>query len=109
VIRVSDLEQEFRTLQRSVEELIALLDEEEERFWISYLQRGLNQVAENRLSGATFILGCYGGSDTFSDFSIGERWRENDPIRFRNLNARLGHLRTRAFEAANAITARRSW
>jgi hypothetical protein len=92
-----------------VEELIALLDEEDERFWISYLRRGLRQVTENRLSGATFILGCYGGSDTFSDLAIGERWRQTDPIRFRNLNARLGHLRTQTFEAANAITSRRSW
>lgn len=107
--RLGDLEADFRNLQRSVEELIALLEEEDERFWVGYLQRGLTHVAENRLAGVTFILGCYGGSETFSDYCLGERWRDEDPIRFRNLNARLQHLRTKTFEAANAITARRSW
>ena len=106
---MSDLEAEFRMLERNVEELIALLQEEDERFWSSYLRRGLVQVAENRLSGVTFILGCYGGHETFSDFQLGERWREEEPLRHRNLNARLHGLRTAVFESANAITARRSW
>jgi hypothetical protein len=106
---VSDLELEFRTLERNVEELIALLQEEDERFWSGYLKRGLSQVVENRLSGATFILGCYGGHETFSDFRIGERWQESEPLRHQNLNARLNGLRTAVFESANAITARRSW
>ena len=106
---MSSLEEDFRQLANSVKELIALLEEAEERFWISYFRRGLKQVEENRLSGVTFILGCYGGVETFSDYTIGERWREVDPLRYRNLNARLGQLRTRTFEAANAITARRSW
>jgi len=106
---MGDLDRDFRDLERSVEQLIALLEEEDERFWISYLRRGLGQVADNRLSGVTFILGCYGGEDTFSDYSMGARWRTSDPLRFRNLNARLAQLRTETFEAANAITARRSW
>ncbi len=105
----SSLDEEFRSLEAQVRELISLLEEEEERFWISYFKRGLKQLEENRLSGATFILGCYGGVETFSDYTIGERWRQADPLRYRNLNARLGHLRTQTFEAANAITARRSW
>lgn len=106
---MGDLESEFRVLERNVEELIALLHEEDERFWSGYLKRGLVQVAENRLSGATFILGCYGGHETFSDFRIGERWQESDPLRHQNLNARLSGLRTTVFESANVITARRSW
>lgn len=106
---MGDLDQEFRTLERSVEELVALLQEEDETFWSSYLRRGLRQVGENRLSGVTFILGCYGGFETFSDFRLGERWQVEDPLRYRNLNSRLTQLRSRAFDAANVITARRSW
>lgn len=106
---MGDLDQEFRALERSVEELVALLQEEDETFWSECLRRGLRQLADNRLSGVTFILGCYGGVETFSDFHLGERWRVNDPLRYRNLNARLTLLRTRAFDAANVITARRSW
>ena len=106
---MGDLDQEFRTLERDVEELIALLQEEDETFWSNYLRRGLSQLSENRLSGVTFILGCYGGVETFSDFHLGERWQDEEPLRYRNLNARLNQLRTTVFEAANVITARRSW
>jgi hypothetical protein len=106
---VGDLDQEFRTLERSVGELIALLQEDDETFWSGFLRRGLRQLAENRLSGVTFILGCYGGFETFSDFRLGERWRDEDPLRYRNLNARLTALRTTVFDQANVITARRSW
>ena len=103
------LEQEFEHLGRSLEALIALLEEAGEPFWIPYLQRGLDNVRGRRLAGATAVLGCYGGEDTLSDLVIGRRWEESDALKFRNLNARLAHLRTQTFEAADAITSRRSW
>lgn len=106
---MSSLRAQFDELAASVRELIALLEEAEHGFWVSYLKRGLRQVDEQRLSGATFILGCYGGEHTFSDLTIGEALQDSQPLRYRNLNARLAHLRTRTFEAANAIAARRSW
>ncbi|MEZ5560960.1 MAG: hypothetical protein R3E86_20765 [Pseudomonadales bacterium] len=106
---MSLLEQQFDDLDDSVSQLIALLEEADERFWVPYLRRGLTQVRQHRLSGATFILGCYGGEDTFSDVVIGRAIAGADPLRFRNLNARLDHLRTRTFESANAITSRRAW
>jgi hypothetical protein len=40
---------------------------------------------------------------------IGRQWSTLDPLKFRNLNARLGELRTRTFESANVIASRRSW
>jgi len=106
---LSDLENEFATLAADVRELVGLLQEAEETFWSNTLARGLRQIDSRQLAGATYILGCYGGVDTFSDLVIGVRWTRSDPLRFRNLNARLGHLRTRTFESANAIAARRSW
>lgn len=106
---LSDLDREFTELGDNVAQLIGLLEESEDAFWIPYLRRGLSQVRENRLSGATFILGCYGGMETFSDLVIGRRFEHSDPLKFRNLNARLAHLRTRTFDSANAITSRRSW
>lgn len=106
---MSSLSAQFSELGAAVRELIALLEEAEHGFWVTYLKRGLRQVDENRLSGATFILGCYGGEHTFSDLVIGEQLETSEPLRYRNLNARLAHLRTRTFEAANAIAARRSW
>jgi hypothetical protein len=106
---VSDLDAQFQALGDSVSQLIGLLEESDDLFWVPYLKRGLIQIRQNRLSGATFILGCYGGEETFSDLVIGRRFERADPLRFRNLNARLSHLRTQTFEAANAITSRRSW
>lgn len=106
---MSALNEQFELLERALEELLALLEEADERFWVPYFRRGLGQVRERRLAGATFVLGCYGGVDTFSDAVIGAHWQTEDPLRFRNLNARLGELRTRVFETANAITARRAW
>jgi len=106
---VSELDRQFDQLGDSVARLIALLEESGDPFWIPYLQRGLAQVRQNRLSGATFILGCYGGAETFSDLVIGRRFERTDPLTFRNLNARLSHLRTLTFDCANAITSRRAW
>lgn len=106
---LSDLDREFSELGDNISQLIGLLEESEDPFWIPYLRRGLNQVRENRLSGVTFILGCYGGIETFSDLVIGKDFESSDPLKFRNLNARLAHLRTQTFESANAITSRRSW
>jgi hypothetical protein len=106
---MSDLDAQFETLARDVEELRDLLIEVDERFWSAYLDRGLALVRQRRLAGATFVLGCFGGTDTLSDLLIGREWQAGEPLRYRNLNARLGALRTRVFESANAITARRAW
>jgi hypothetical protein len=106
---MTTLQDQFDTLSDGLERLIGLLEEADERFWIPYLRRGQRQVDERKLGGATFVLGCYGGEDTFSDLVIGRHWETQDPLRFRNLNARLNVLRTEVFHAANAITSRRAW
>jgi len=106
---MSQLEIQFTILARDLTELIALLEEADETFWIPYLNRALRQVREHKLAGATFVLGCFGGEDTFSDLVIGRQWEATEPLRAANLNARLGTLRTRVFDSANAITARRAW
>ena len=106
---MSNLHDEFDHLEATLTQLIGLLEEADERFWSPTLARGLPRVASHHLAGATYVLGCYGGVDTFSDFTLGNDLREIDPIRHRNLNARLSHLRTETFKAAQAIAARRSW
>ncbi len=106
---MSTLDAQFQTLAALLQQLLALLEEVDENFWAPYLARGLQQVQQRHLAGATFVLGCYGGEDTFSDLVLCPQLAETDPLRFRNLNARLTQLRTDVFEAANAITARRAW
>lgn len=106
---MNDLEAEFAALAADVRELIGLLEEADEAFWCNMLARGLRQIEANQLAGATYVLGCYGGQDTFSDLVIGKRWARSEPLRYRNLNARLHHLRTRTFDSANVIASRRSW
>ena len=106
---MSPLQRDFDDLALRLRRLIALLEEGEDQFWVGYLRRGLTQVKAQRLCGATHVLGCYGGQDTFSDAVIGRRWEAAEPLRYRNLNARLGTLRTETFEAANVIASRRHW
>ncbi len=103
------LEQQFTDLHRVTSQLISLLDEADEKFWIRYLRRALPMIESHKLAGATHVLGCYGGVDTFSDLTIGDQWRESDPLRHRNLNARLMSQRTETFEAARRIASRESW
>lgn len=108
------LDDEFRELGAAVRELIGLLEEvaaveSVDSFWLPYLRRGLRMIDENKLAGATAVLGCFGGEDTFSDLVIGRSLEQVEPLKFRNLNARLGVLRTRTYETASAIASRRSW
>lgn len=100
---------EFETLASALNRLMALLEECDEQFWLPYLKRGLRDVQDRKLAGATSVLGCYGGQDTLSDLCIGAVHREQDPLRYRNLNARLSELRTEVFQAADQIASRRSW
>jgi hypothetical protein len=103
------LNAEFNRLEEHLNRLIALLDEDGETFWSGYLRRGLAQVKAHRLSGATFVLGCFGGQDTFSDLTLGEQWASEEPLRVKNLNERLTHLRTEVFQSANNIASRKLW
>ena len=100
------LNKEFNDLAQALRQLISLLDEHEERFWRGYLERGLPQVERGHLSGATFVLGCFGGMDTFSDFQLDA---SGDDLAHRNANARLTHLRNTVFESASAIASRKHW
>ena len=88
---------------------MGLLNEADERFWVMCMQRALPKIDDHELAGATLVLGCYGGMETFSDLVLCKDMIDSDPIRYRNLNARLDHLRTKTFEAARCIAARQTW
>ena len=106
---MTTLTDQFEDLSRQLRQLISLLEECDDRFWIAFLERGLHMVDRHHLSGATFVLGCYGGQDTFSDVVIGRQWEENQPLQFKNANARLSALRDDVFTTASAIASRRHW
>ena len=106
---MTTLNQQFIDLSNITRELIGLLVETDEKFWLTVLRKAIVKVDAHELAGATLILGCYGGIDTFSDLIIGTALEEQDPLAFRNLNARLDHLRTKTFEAARSIAARQTW
>jgi hypothetical protein len=106
---MTTLNQQFIDLSNTTRELIGLLVETDEKFWLMVLRRAVARVDAHELAGATLILGCYGGTDTFSDLIIGKSIETEDPLSFRNLNARLDHLRTQTFEAARCIAARQTW
>ena len=103
------LTQEFEQLGQHTEALIELLEEVGDPLWPRYFKRGLAMIRERRLAGATYILGCYGGHETFSDLTIGAEWLPDHPLKYEALNARLGRLRTAAFESASLIASRKLW
>lgn len=103
------LNQQFIDLGNATRELIGLLTEANESFWVMCMQRALPKIENHELAGATLVLGCYGGMDTFSDLELARGLFHDDPIRYRNLNSRLDHLRTKTFEAARCIAARQTW
>ena len=45
------------------------------------MQRALPKIEDHELAGATLVLGCYGGMDTFSDLELGKAIIQSDPIR----------------------------
>ena len=106
---IQTLNQQFIDLGNVTRELVGLLNEADERFWVMCMQRALPKIEDHELAGATLVLGCYGGMDTFSDLELGKGMIDSDPVRYRNLNARLDHLRTKTFEAARSIAARQTW
>ena len=106
---INTLSEQFGELAKASRELISLLDEADEKYWKFMLERALPKVNAHELAGATLILGCYGGMDTFSDLIIGKPYENDEPLKYQNLNARLTHLRTRTFEAARRIAARQVW
>ena len=103
------LGEEFELLAALLRQLIGLLEECDDRFWLAFMKRGLVQVEARRLAGATFVLGCYGGVDTFSDVVLARHWEHSEPLKFRNANARLSALRDGIFTSASAIASRRLW
>ena len=56
------LNQQFIDLGNATRELIGLLNEADERFWIMCMQRALPKIEDHELAGATLVLGCYGGA-----------------------------------------------
>ena len=106
---IQTLNQQFIDLGNVTRELVGLLNEADERFWVMCMQRALPKIEDHELAGAALVRGCYGGMDTFSDLELGKGMIDSDPVRYRNLNARLDHLRTKTFEAARSIAARQTW
>ncbi len=103
------LGQEFARLDSLLSQTISLLKESGDTFWIAFLERAVVQVQENKLSGATMVLGCFNGADSFSDLTIGEHLKESDELAYRNLNQRLHQLRNEVFDSASTIASRKLW
>lgn len=100
---------EFENLDRLVQQLIGLLTEADETFWLRYLERGVPKIRQHELAGATYILGCFTGEGSFSDLKIAPAPGSADPLRHKNLSARLNQLRTEVFNSANRIASRSLW
>ena len=103
---MSRLEEAFKDLAGSVRQLIALLEEAGEPFWSKTLTRSLKLLDEQQLRGATFVLGCFGGEETLSDFRLSA---SDEDLGAKNRAARLNHLRDQVFKQADLIASRSLW
>ena len=107
---MNDLEKEFEELERSVRQMIGLLEEiNGQKYWLIMFRRALKSIEAKELAGATSVLSCFGGEDTFSDLRLAQSLKEDEPLRIRNLNLRLDRLRGEMFESAKRIASRTLW
>ena len=107
---MNNLEQEFNKLEKSVLQAIGLLEEiGGQKYWLIMFRRALKSIKEKELAGATSVLSCFGGEDTFSDLRLAQSVKEDESLRIRNLNLRLDRLRGEMFESAKRIASRTLW
>ena len=107
---MSDLQQEFDELERAVRETIGLLEEVDgQKYWLIMFRRALLSIEAKELAGATSVLSCFGGEDTFSDLILEQSFKEEESLHIRNLNLRLDRLRSTMFESAKRIASRTLW
>ena len=107
---MSDLQQEFEELERAVRETIGLLEEVDgQKYWLIMFRRALLSIEAKELAGATSVLSCFGGEDTFSDLRLEQSFKEDESLHTRNLNLRLDRLRGKMFESAKRIASRSLW
>ena len=107
---MSDLQQEFDELERAVRETIGLLEEVDgQKYWLIMFRRALLSIEAKELAGATSVLSCFGGEDTFSDLILEQSFKEDESLHIRNLNLRLDRLRGKMFESAKRIASRTLW
>ena len=94
---MNNLKQEFDELERAVRETIGLLEEiDGQKYWLIMFRRALLSIEARELSGATSVLSCFGGEDTFSDLTLEQTFKDNESLHLRNLNSRLGWVGARA-------------
>lgn len=95
----------FEELSARLEELLVLLEDADELLWLRFMNQAARKVRKKTLAGVTYVLGCYGGEDTFSDLVIHPQLKTRDPRRYQLSNKRLKHLRSTIFTLANDIAA----
>ena len=107
---MNNLDQEFDELEQSVRQTIGLLEEiGGQKYWLIMFRRALKSIEGKELAGATSVLSCFGGEDTFSDLRLAQTLKEEDSLSIRNLNLRLDRLRGEMFESAKRIASRTLW
>jgi hypothetical protein len=104
------LDQQFESLENTVREVLGLLQESDgQKYWLLMFRRSLPHIEARELAGATLVLGCFGGENTFSDLTLNQSFKNNQALHLKNLNARLDGLRNKLFETANRIASRELW
>lgn len=96
-------------LVRVLDELVTILESDGEQHWRAWMLQAKARLEQADYSGVEYLLGAYGGMGSFNDLVLGQTlangrfaWRAGHI----ELNERLGALRSKAWELAEAIKRR---
>jgi hypothetical protein len=87
-------------------EIIALLESDGDSHWANWMRISKTRLEAGDFSGITHLLNAYGGMGSFNDLIICQRF-ENGKFSwtdgYKEKNALLSDLRSKAWELADAI------
>lgn len=93
-------------LVRVLDELAAILERDGERHWRTWMLQAKARLEQSDYAGIEYLLGAYGGMGSLNDLVLGQTlangrfaWKAGHI----ELNERLGVLRSKAWELAQAI------
>jgi hypothetical protein len=93
-------------LVRVLDQLATILESDGEQHWRAWMLQAKTRLEQSDYSGIAHLLGAYGGMGSFNDLVLGQTlangrfaWKAGH----NELNKRLGALRSKAWELAQAI------
>lgn len=96
---MKDMQAATIELEVRLEAFIEALEEADERYWVLFLQRALERVRANQLTGVTQVMSCFQGEGSLSDLQPKSRGATPAHV----FDARWTQLRDSVFRSADQL------